>query len=687
MAVYGKKKKGDEVAVEIRKQYKLRRERMQTRHMRWLEVLHAIHGDQNKVMRNGQLIDMARIRPQEVEHIEVTHNYLYQTFRVMVASVLQSAPAPVVSLGRVGRDSKAMARACERLLEWFYYDKKYKDATRHAVAWTFTCGIGFMGTMWDMLADPPTWLPKMDKDGNVIYKEKKELMLDKFGELMHSEFGTPLTETVMVPQGEFKLLGDLRFFAPSPFDVYPEQARSWTDVRNCIMRQYAKKEDLVSMFGSKAKDLQPDVRSDDFVRFDNYGEPDERNDGEDLVLVLSYCELPSKSSPAGKYCIVAGNKLLHEADLPGGKLPISPIYDTEHPAHLWGESSIRQALSVQRDLNVAEADLKMDRRMHAHPRLVCEQGSLVRGTTRVPNVPGAVLEVRSNARMTPQFFQGPGIPAWMERSPGRLRQTIEDVTGAHGLSKGEQGGIMSGRQASVVLAADRQKWGPTISSLAAAVEHCSSLALSLWREHGPIETTIDVYGSLGSPTDIMVFARDYIGDNIKVHIDASNMMPYNEELRRQQVVELWQTGAIPDQKMLWKLLRHGEMGRMLGTDEPSRARARQENDLLDKGLQVNVEQHEDHGAHMDEHLERMRDPSWYDISPQGQQSYRMHMAQHSAYVQNAANPVLAGQSQMPGLAAGQNMPPTMNGVDGAQTMPGLSLVDEAAGGAPWQTIQ
>lgn len=683
---YRQSGKKEEMAQEIRKAYLMRRRALRKRHLRWVETLYAINGEQHKMLRGDTIVDLAQVRPDDVDNIRVTHNYLFQAHRAMIATALQSEPTPVVALGRPGRDGKQLARACERLLKWMYHDKNFKEAMRQSLSWTFTCGVGFMGVVWDMLADDPTWVPDMDDEGNLVYKTEKTLLRDEAGEIVESEYGTPLTEDVLVPQGGYRYLGDVKFHSVSPFDVFPQQARAWSDVRDVIMRQYMTKDELVEMFGNKAKKLVPDVKTEDFLRFDDYEDPASSNRHEDLVVVLTRYMKPDLKNPDGKYCVMANDIILHEAELPGGMLPIFPVYDHEHPAHLFGESAIYQALNVQRDMNAAEADLKMDRRLHAHPRLIAEQGSLVKGATRVPNVPGAIMEVRGNTKITPHFLQSPPLPSWVERAPERLQRTIQDITGAHGLTQGDQKGIISGRQASVILAADRQKWGPTIRSLAAAVEHTSQLALALWRDHGPVEKTVEVYGPQGTPMDVTVFYRDYITDNVRVRIETSTMMPYNEEIRRQQINEAWQIGAIPDVNMYWKLQRHGEMGRMMGNDEHSRSRARQENDMLDKGSMVNVEQHEDHNAHIDEHLERMRDPTWYSLPEQGRQAYRMHVAQHQTFVENAANPVLNGESQMPGLPQEggnlNNLAPTMTGAANQGTMPGVSVGQEAnfAGG-------
>jgi len=681
MSRYSESIKKSEIVEAVRRDYLTRKRQMRQRHMQWLETLYAIHGEQHRVIRNGQLLDLRQLRPDEVDKITVTHNYLFQSFRAMLSSALQGEPTPVIALGRAGRDGKQLARSCERLLQWIYHEKDLRPAMKSALSWAFTCGIGYMGCMWDLMAADPTWVPDTDGLGNLKYKTEKQLMVDDAGERVLSEYGTPLTEDVMTPVGRYKLLGDVKFFSPSPFDIFPQRVRNWSEVRNVIMRGHMPRDDVAEMFGEKADKLVPDVRSEDFIRFDDYDDPTSATREDDMVLLLTYCQKPTLKDPYGKYCVVANDQLLHEGELPGGDLPIHPIYDNEHPAHLFGESAIRQALEIQRDLNAAEADMKMDRRLHAHPRLICEQGSLVKGATRVPNVPGAILEVRGNAKFTPQFLNSPALPSWVERSPDRLQAAIENVTGAHGISKGEQGGIMSGRQASVVLAADRQKWGPTMRSMSGAIEYTSELALALWREYGPPEKTIEVYGPIGTPMDVLVFYRDYIQDSPKVRIEVSSMMPYNEEIRRQQVNEAWQIGAIPDINMYWKLQRHGEMGRMMGNDEFSRARARQENDLLDKALNVQVEQHEDHNAHTDEHMDRMRDPSWYGLADAAKQAYRMHVAQHQVFLQNAQNPVLAGQSQMPGLPQEggqmQNLAPTMTGAEGQRAMPGLSLAQES----------
>ena len=691
MARYAESVRNLNTAQRIKNRYKVLERNMNRKHIEWMETLYAIHGDQYKVIQNDRLIDLSQLRQDDPSNFRVTHNYLFQAFRSMIAVAMQNDPQPVVSLVRPGKDARAMARAMERLLKYFYIDKGYEEAVKAALGWTFTCGTGFLGVMWDSEGAPPEWVQDVDKDGNLVYETRKEIMTGEDGNMVYSPYGTPLTEEVLVPKGSYKKMGDLRFVAPSPFDVFPEGGPTWSQVKSVTIRQFEEKQTLVDVYGDKAKSLVADANSSDFVRYEEIDGYQNMDRERELILVLNYYERPTLEHPEGRRIVIANQQVLHEEDLPGRELPIYPVYDMEHPSTMWGESAIRQALEVQRNLNSAETDLWMSRRMHAQPRLVAEQNSLVDGPTRVPNQPGAILNVRSTAKFRPSFLTAPPLPRYVEYAPERYQKAIEDIAGAHGVTKGSSKGLMSGRQASVVMAADRQKWGPTIKNLVKAVELSSTLGLHLWREFGPFERSIEIFGQVGTPEDVMIFYREFIPKQVKVHIETSQMMPYNEEIRRQQINEAWQLGAIKDVNMYWKLQRHGEMGRLLGNDEPSRARARVEMSKLEQGMNVPVEMHEDHMAHIDEHLERMRSPEWYKLPEKAKSAFRMHVAQHQAILsgENTQNPVLAGKSQMPGLpqemvapnrGGGLNLAPSMN-AEGQATNPGVNPSQEILMGA------
>ena len=670
---------------EIQQRFRLLRDRMWPRHKRWISTMAAVRGEPDRVFVGDRMVSINSLRAESAESINVTSNMLYQAMRGMISNALTQEPTPVVAMGRSGRDSRRFARSCERLLRHFYFDKEYREAIHDALGWTFLTGTGFFGSMWDLYAGDPTQVPVLDKDGNVSMHEKFMPVIDEeTGQPMMAMDGQPVLEAQMVPKTKWAMLGDLRFVAPSSFDIFPEPVKTWSNCRYLIHRQTVKLDQLKDVYGSKVNKLTPDVDSDSFIELlDEYDQPGDKEHRTGLIRTLHYYERPSLEFPSGVYTCVAGNTRLYHGDLPANRLPFHPIWDLRIPDSIWGESGIEQAVDAQRALNSCETDIQRNRRLHGNPALLAEDGSMSRGITRVSSIPGRILQVNRNSQRPPAFLAPPMLPGWVEREPYRLKDLIESLSGVHSVSKGENKGLMSGRQAAVVLAADRQKWGPTIRSLAHAVEHSSELALALWKNYGPIEQTIDIYGPTGSPMDVLLFHKDFVPDRIKVRIETSMLMPYNEEVRRQQINEAWQIGAIPDLQMYWRLNRHGEMGRLLGADEPSRAQARKEQDMMMMTQQISqVYPHEDHPIHVDEHLEWLRSPEWYDLPDELKQITIAHLNMHIQMMQNPMNPVLAGASPMPQLGAGQggmNLAPTMNGAAGAMSNPGVSPREQTGG--------
>ena len=294
MTRYAQSTKSLNTAQKIKSRYKVLERNMHRKHMEWMETLHAIHGDQYRVIQNGRLVDLSQLSQDDPSSFRVTHNYLFQTFRSMIAVALQNEPQPVVSLVRPGKDSRAMSRAIERLLKYFYIDKEYEESLKAALGWTFTCGTGFMGAMWDSEGADPEWVQDVDSNGNLKYETRKEIMTDEDGNMSFSEYGTPLTEEVLVPKGSYKKMGDVRFIAPSPFDVFPEGGPNWSQVKAVTIRQFEEKQTLVDVYGEKAKTLVADANSSDFVRYDEL----QSNSIVDVLLLQTSRFCTRKISPA-----------------------------------------------------------------------------------------------------------------------------------------------------------------------------------------------------------------------------------------------------------------------------------------------------------------------------------------------------------------------------------------------------
>lgn len=668
--------------------YRNVRDRAQPLHLQWAETFAAILGDAYKVARGGTLVNIGALRRGDVELLTASHNFLWQSLRAMVANVLQNDPQPECTVLQPGERAKEMARVNEKLLGYFYRDKGFWPAMHDTVTWAAITGTGFLGTFWDAMAGKPV-RREVKRNGEAVYQDAWADELDEAGNPMMAQHAIPPHPVkVRVQQAvtELVMSGDLRYVAGSPFHIFPEPVEEWADVGWMIHRQYASRDRLIDAIGSKARSLVPDVVDDAAIGLitDSYSAPNERMNHQDLVRLLVYYETPSIRHEGGR-CILVGNQmLLQEIALPAGRLPFEPVYDTRMPGRLFGIASASQALNPQRNLNAAETDLWRTRRLTGTPKLLVRTGSMDRAPERLSDRVGGVWPV-NQGHDYPKYLEPPQMPAWASQAPDRLQLVIERIFGVQGASRGDEKGLMSGRQASVLQRADQAKWGPMVTWLARAVARSSEAALMLWKVYGPPQTTHAVYGPFGSPTEVQTWIREYTPDNIAVTVLASALMPYNPEARRQAIMEMWQVGMIPDVHAATRLLRHAELGQVLGDDEPSRAQARYEQKMfLDQGKPHDPAPHEDQRAHMDVHLAAMRSPEYYTWTPQRQALYQDHVAKTQMFIaaelQSATNPVLSGASQMPGLAEGgaqrQNLPPTMNGAPNAMGSPGMNPQQE-----------
>ena len=320
-------------AQEIQKRYRVLRDRMWPRHKSWIMTMAAVRGEPDKVFHGDRLISLNSLRAERAESINVTSNIMFQSLRGMVANALTQEPTPVVALGSPSREARRQARACEKLLRWFYFDKEFRESIYDSLTWTFITGTGFLGSMWDLYAGDPKQIPVLDKDKNVVMEEKLIPLMGKDGQPVMSDTGAgpgnppiPVYERQLVPKMRWEMVGDLRFFAPSPFDIFPEPARNWSDVSYVLHRQIVSFSQLKDVYGNKAKNIAPNVDEHNFVDLmDDYGKPSDRESRNDLVRVLHYYEKPSLQFPNGVYTSVAGGVTLYHGDLPAKRLPVHPV--------------------------------------------------------------------------------------------------------------------------------------------------------------------------------------------------------------------------------------------------------------------------------------------------------------------------------------------------------------------------
>jgi len=231
--------------------------------------------------------------------------------------------------------------------------------------------------------------------------------------------------------------GDVRVSVCSPFEIFPDNLHA-TDVS-----------ELASIIHAKYKD----------------------------DVTIERYEVPSKKHPNGRLIIVAGEKLLHDGELPyingeDGKrcLPFVRQVSEDMVGTFFGRSVVERAIPVQRAYN----NIK-NRKVEFLNRLACGVLAVEEGSVDLESLendglaPGKVIVYRHGSS-APKFLETGTLPAELEREEERLLREFEIITGGGEIMRTAEGGDVSGHALTILEESSYRRLGRTIQSMTNAVE-------------------------------------------------------------------------------------------------------------------------------------------------------------------------------------------------------------------------
>ena len=114
------------------------------------------------------------------------------------------------------------------------------------------------------------------------------------------------------------------------------------------------------------------------------------------------------------------------------------------------------------------------------------------------------------------------------------------------------------------------------------------------------------------------------------------------------------------------MLEFGDIGDIYDGTDRDKERARNENNMIYDGGQANASQHEDHAAHLETHIDSMKENKFYGAPENIKQAFMLHIQQHAAMLQGGTPPGPQGPGAPqgpPGPEMG-GMPPDVPGFQG-----------------------
>jgi len=512
--------------------------------------------------------------------------------RTLVAKLTSQQPQPVVTPATSGSDDRAIARESEHLIRYTWRVKQLHRELVYSASDALDCGGAWWYLTWD------------DQAGNEVEVPDQTAAVD---------LEVETTPTKKVKTGDI-----VARYVPN-MEMRVDPAATRLEDARWVARVYPLTVDEVQdRWGveatADAREAMGTLPNLDFVL------NPERSWAENVCRVVEFWQRPCKRTPKGFYAVVVNGEIIEsEKSIPLGDFPFEYWELDPNPDAFYGKTPMTWARRPQRELSLCISQMVDGRTRGAFGSWLQQRGANMDVPTGKPH---EVLGYNDTFNK-PDFVEPRPVSPQVFQLADLFEALIHKTSGIT-----DTGQATSGKDRLYAAEQDNTKLGPAISNLHAFLKRVAIKMLNLWREFATFELSYAV-GDPNSASDVRSFKAETIRfKDVDMSIDSA--LPLNREARREMILNLFQAGLLQQDKAL-KLLEFGDVDDALGTRNLDRERAREENTLLYLGP-VGVEEHEDHQAHLEEHLPEMKQAKWYVLDESIKQQFRDHTALHKQFI-------------------------------------------------------
>ena len=366
---------------------------------------------------------------------------------------------------------------------------------------------------------------------------------------------------------------------------------------------------------------------------------------EDRYLVTYVWQRPNAEYRNGRYTILVGKKILRDGWLPYVKeareidpmdvhnitMGVVPQFGMDFPGRLIPPAPLGQWRGPQIRWNELLTDQKRNRRAVIRNKLIIEKDSMPREA--LTNSHAEVVEVEKGTQVVPTFIQGQPL-AGIEQEKASVLASLEEMTGQTPVMRGQNPTqARAAQQLDVLREESLQLVFADIDQAERAHELTARFLLAIARNRYTPERIVQIVGKDRAGA-ALTFGRANL--NADVRVKTGSMRPRNHALREWKLNELLAAGAFVDPRtgknntdLFWDMSEWGTMNRSFDARKTQRNRAQFEGvAMLLRRQVVKPFDHEDHQLHVEEHLQTMSRPEWYDADMEVQALMITHIEEH-----------------------------------------------------------
>lgn len=349
----------------------------------------------------------------------------------------------------------------------------------------------------------------------------------------------------MPQQARTAPVGDVRVELLSPFDVFPEPCRDWSDVTWVVLARRRPLHWFKSQFGEEiGAKVKADSGGDAHDVFRNLipGQHNQQNaggapDDDKLATLKVYYEKPCAQYPEGRHVMVAGGQVLFQADrlpMPHGEIPVTMLPYRYVPERMWPMGLVEVMLDQQRELNRGQGNLAELFRLFRSPKWFIDRSWKI-DEKAITSAPDEVVEGNFNGAV-PYVHQPPALPAWVAGYADNQRESIRVLAGQNEVSEGgAPPGVTAASALQILNRQNDTRLGTPARLGKPALETVAKHVLAAMVERYREPRLISIVGR-DRATQVMALVGADIGDR-DVIVDLTEGVQDTDEMRAQQVAD------------------------------------------------------------------------------------------------------------------------------------------------------
>lgn len=378
----------------------------------------------------------------------------------------------------------------------------------------------------------------------------------------------------------------------------------------------------------------------------------------DLTLVYSMYERPSRRNRKGKAVVVIGSKDVKAEDwpFPFDESNVRVFHQTRIPGQWTGDTMLNAARPVQVAYNHAMSVIAEHAKLAGNARLMVPVGSLLDELTDEageiinysPDGTGAKPEWLTPAPM------GRQIPQWAES----LERELDDIMHTHQVTRGmAPGDRNSGLALSILADKDDTPLGVMAADQADGWSHIASLALKVLDEKTKQDKRKAVVPSGNSKVpEKLEWDSQALAGQTTVRVPLQNAMPHSRLAVQQQLVSTLNqlppdVAASIGPKNIMKALNLPGLDELGEITDPHAAKAQRENDYMAVGVVQIPVAWDDHAKHIAEHNQFRVSKGWDSLEDEVKAMVTNHVKAHEKFLLEEATKQAQVNAAQPGFAA------------------------------------